>query len=323
MEDLYKVAQAGKNFQDAWQRHHRRYYQIAGLTVQVDAELPITEETFAPKFKRFQVNTPGPDVVVIRHHFSLPKINLEALGKEIYRNFSWAIYRKNRSWIYVSLDPVENEPQIRRVAVFNQDYTLSCIYHPDEQILRIGNLPTLAIFHSDQILLAQVLADRQGCFFHSSAAILKGQGLLFVGHSEAGKSTIVKLLQEKAEILCDDRNIIRRWPEGFMVHGSWIHGEIPAVSPASGPLRAIFLLQKSEKTCLTLLEDRRTILSRLLACLVKPYVTADWWEKILVIMEQLIREIPCYLLEFDRSGEIVAALEELACQPVQGSCRLP
>ena len=74
-----------------------------------------------------------------------------------------------------------------------------------------------------------------------------GQGLLFVGHSEAGKSTTVKMLQGKAEILCDDRNIVRRWPEGFRVHGTWSHGEVPLVSAASAPLSAIFFLHKSKQ----------------------------------------------------------------------------
>jgi MoaA/NifB/PqqE/SkfB family radical SAM enzyme len=308
---LCEVAQAQKAFKTNWQRHHRRYYQIAGITVQVDADLPITDQTFAPKFRQFQVDTPGSDLIAIRHHFSLPEVEPHNLGREVYRKAPWAIYQKNRSWIYLGIGPEDLEPSLHKVAVFNYDFTRSRIYHPKEEIFTQGNLPSLTLLPTDQILLAQVIAHRQGCFFHSSAAVLEGQGLLFVGHSEAGKSTTVKMLQGEAEILCDDRNIVRRWPEGFRVHGSWSHGEVPLVSSTSAPLRAILLLQKSKRNRLTILEDRRTTLSRLLACLIKPLVTTDWWEKTLNLLGQLTREIPCYLMEFDRSDEIVKGLKQL------------
>jgi hypothetical protein len=54
--------------------------------------------------------------------------------------------------------------------------------------------------------------------------------------------------------------------------------------------------------------------SRLLACLVTPYTPADWWQKPLDVVEQLAREVPCYRLRFDRSGAVVALLEDL-CRP--------
>jgi hypothetical protein len=240
----------------------------------------------------------------------------------LYHRTPWAIYQKNRAWVYLGISPEGHDPHIHQVAVFNYDYSRARIYHQEEQIFIRGNLHSLTLFPTDQILLAQVLAHRQGVFFHSSAAVLEGQGLLFVGHSEAGKSTTVKMLQGKAEILCDDRNIVRRWPEGFKVHGTWSHGEVPLVSPASAPLRAILFLQQAEKNRLTLLEDRRTIIARLLACLIKPLVTADWWQKTLTLVEQLTREVPCYLMEFDRSGEIITSLEELVRQPVPGGGNL-
>ena len=83
-----------------------------------------------------------------------------------------------------------------------------------------------------------------------AAVILNGQGLIFVGHSEAGKSTTAAMLKNvgvgaglvpalegdhkgsplQVEILCDDRNIVRRWEEGWRVHGTWSHGDVPEVS---------------------------------------------------------------------------------------------
>ena len=43
----------------------------------------------------------------------------------------------------------------------------------------------------------------------------------------------------------------------------------------------------------------------------KPFVTADWWTKTLDIIGRMAREAPCYVMRFDKSGEILCDLEEL------------
>ncbi len=72
--------------------------------------------------------------------------------------------------------------------------------------------------------------------------MINGKGLLFIGHSSAGKTTTIRLLRKATknqefaaslEILCDDRNIIRRWENGWRVHGTWSHGDIAKVSALS------------------------------------------------------------------------------------------
>jgi hypothetical protein len=119
------------------------------------------------------------------------------------------------------------------------------------------------------------------------------------------------MLQNRSEILCDDRIIVRRWPEGFKIHGTWCHGEVPVVSNAAAPLRAIFLLEKSPQNRIAAITDRRQIVKKLLACLIKALATADWWEKTLTVIENLVREVPCYRMEFDKSGTVVPLLEKL------------
>ena len=43
---------------------------------------------------------------------------------------------------------------------------------------------------------------------------------------------------------------------------------------------------------------------RLLVCVIKPFVSADWWEKSLDLIERPAGEAPCYEMRFDQSGEI-------------------
>jgi len=303
-------------------QEHVRYYEIAGLTMQVESDLPITDSTFHQKFRCFQVDGPGADTVLLRHHFGLPDPVPElAEGrqpKQVYRRSPWAIYRSGPLWVYLGIAAEDDDPSLHRVAVFSIDHTVGDIYNDPayEMAWRRGGLTALTLFPSDQILLVRLFADRAGCFLHSGALTIDGQGFVFVGHSEAGKSTTMRLVRstlgERVEILCDDRNIVRRWPDGFRVHGTWSHGDVPDVSSASAPLRAILFLEQHDRNELLLTTDRKQVWQRLLATLIKPMITAEWWKKEMDLLERLVAEVPCYAMRFDRSGAIVPELVRLA-----------
>ena len=317
VEHLCAVAQETRTFKETWARDHRRYVEIAGITVQVESDLPFTEETLDKKFAGFLAADRGPDTVVIRHHFGLPDWDYAQGGEEVYRKSPWAIYRKGPSWIYEGIAPAADDPTLHRVAVFNADHSRGELFNDGvrEESWRKGGLGSLTMFPSDQVWLARLLADRQGCFLHSGGLLIDGLGFLFVGHSDAGKSTTMQLVKRelgaRAEILCDDRNIVRRWPDGFRVHGTWSHGDVPDVSSASAPLRAILFLEQSPQNEIVPLTDRKLVWQRLLATLIRPMVTADWWHKEMDVLERIVDEVPCFTMRFDRSGAIVPELERL------------
>jgi MoaA/NifB/PqqE/SkfB family radical SAM enzyme len=315
---LCEVAKKSRAYKESWRKNHRRYYRIGGITIQVDADLPILDTTFHPKFRQFEVNGPGEDTIFIRHHFSIPDLNGKNLGKELYRRPPWAISRQNDSYVYLGISPQGDDPRLHRMATFSADHTRARIYSDEvrRDAWRKGDLHSLTLFPSDQILIARLLADRQGCYLHSAGAIINGAGVLFVGHSEAGKSTITELLIDapvgandhsplQVEILCDDRNIVRRRDDGWYVYGTWSHGDVPAVSANDAPLRAICFIEKATENTLRPLTDRKEITRRLLGCVIKPFVTADWWHKTLDLIEALAQEATCYVVRFDKTGEIV------------------
>ena len=320
-----------------------RYYHIAGIIIRMESDLPITDATFHPKFKHFEVSGPGEDTITIRHHFSLPDLIDWDMGEEVYRKPPWAIYKNGPSWFYMGIGGnsggtikrlwskishrlypltlrsrqktkrVESikDGNIHQLAVFNHDYSNIRIYNKTEKFFRRGNLHSLTLFPTDQILLARVLAKRGGCYIHASGVALDGKGFLFVGHSDAGKSTMVMMLQDKAKVLCDDRIIIRRWPKGFKIHGTWSHGDVPDVSADAAPLKAIFFLKQDRENRLIPLDRKQEIIGMLLACLIKPLSTADWWERMLALVDQIVHEVPCYFLHFTKDGEVIDLLRHL------------
>ncbi len=292
-----------------------RFFHIAGINVRVESDFNLFSVELKREFTSFCADGPGGDNVVLRHVFDMPDFSAEQLGAVRYRKAPWIISEKNGCWFYRGVSSEGDKPDLHRVAVFAPDYSAATIYSPKsyaEHLKTIG-WHSLSLLPTDQIWLAPLLADRSAAILHSSAVVLNGRGLMFVGHSSAGKSTTVTMLKDRtnAEILCDDRNIARRWQSGWRVHGTWSHGDVAEVSSASAPLHAILFLKQDERNDLVPLTDRRAIWPLLLSTMIKPLATAEWWQKELGVIERMIDEVPCYMMHFDKSGKIVSDLQNL------------
>ena len=311
IDHLCAVARETRRARGEWLDGHRRRFRIAGLAVDVASDLPIGESTFDPKFEPFRAAPDGPADIVLRHHFALPPLAGEDLGEEVFRRPPWAVYRKGASWIYLMLSGDPSDASVHRVMVFDDGHTRGTIYSPSDELFREGGLDSLAMLPSDQLVLARALPAFGGAFVHAAGVVMNGQGLVFAGPSEAGKSTMVKLIGGRGEVLCDDRVVVRRGDGGFRVHGTWSHGEIPAVSAASAPLRAVFFLRQAGTNRADRVADPRAVLADFLPRLVRPLLSADWWEKVLAVAGDVVREVPFYDLSFDRSGGVVEVLESL------------
>jgi hypothetical protein len=287
-----------------------QWFIIGDLCLQIEADLPILDKTFVSTIQEFKVFQPTGDVIFLHHHFSLPELSGEELGTEVYHTSPWAIYWNGDRWIYLGIAPDLGDKTIHQVAFFNHRHTKGEIYSPFETFFLKGELDSLTLFPTDQILLARLLADRQGCYLHAAGLVIEGQGLGFVGHSEAGKTTISRQLMPHGELLCDDRIILRRWPAGFKIYGTWSHGDIAQVSPASAPLRALLLLEQAPENALHRL-TRQEVIRTLPQFIVRPLLTKDWWEKTLDLVGHISREVPVYRLRFDRSGKVSDVLRSL------------
>ncbi|MBN1472347.1 MAG: radical SAM protein [Syntrophaceae bacterium] len=447
---LCAVAKEARKFKNDWKKNHRRYFRIAGITVRIESDLDFRKIKFKDELMKFAVEGPGEDNVNFRHHFELPDLKGKNLGRELYRKPPWAISRnKDGTWFYLGISPRKEDDTLHRVAVFSADHRHGTIYNPPrdrDRVLKDG-WHSLSHFPTDQIWLGPLLAERNAVLLHSAAAIVNGRGLVFVGHSEAGKSTMMELLKAanrrgkiSAEILCDDRNVLRFWqgdavnlltsslkreqtissslrgtqilpsplrrspanetvsqvgrmsfrspadpafagepagsysarnlkislvalgtkisPSGrndmkkhyktvsnaggegqslprtryekdlpsplmgegqgggdngqWLVHGTWSHGTTADVSPSSAPIHSIFFLKQDKKNKIEPLTDRKKIWHQLLATLIRPMVTAEWWQKELDVLEQIVNEIPCYIMHFDKTGEIVEKIKVLS-----------
>src|SRR4051794_11567923 len=96
-------------------------------------------------------------------------------------------------------------------------------------------------FPLDELLVNAYLAPRNGVELHACGIIDGGQGLLFIGNSGDGKTTTARLWQGgSAEIVSDDRVVVREEDGGWMMYGTPWHGEAEICSAGRAPLRRIY-----------------------------------------------------------------------------------
>ncbi len=81
------------------------------------------------------------------------------------------------------------------------------------------------------------------CLVHSSGVIHQGAGFLFVGPSEAGKSTVASLSQDRT-VINDEMNVVEFEGETPRLIGTGFNGHYRDKQPGSAPLTAVLLLSQ-------------------------------------------------------------------------------
>lgn len=286
-----------------------RYFQSAGITVEVRSDFSISGNTFHPKFKQFEVAGPGKDNVLINHHFYHPAQAAipDSNRVEIHNRGQWKIYRTDDSWIYHYFPTPDLDPGYPSIGVFNREYTSFSVYAGtlDRHAYQNAQIPALTLFNNDQVMFANLLYNRNGLILHANGFDIYGNGILLTGTSGVGKSTLSGFLKKRGfKILCDDRMFVTRTEDGFQIHGNWCHGTVSDTSPGTLPLKAVMFLEQSAENSIAKILDTKQIVYQLIRSMVKPVAIPEGWHKTFNVIESMARNIRCFRVKFDLSGKI-------------------
>lgn len=162
-----------------------------------------------------------------------------------------------------------------------------------------GGDPTLCVgFPFDEYLMCRILAREGGFVVHAAAVEHEGMGLLFAGHSGAGKSTISEIAESAgARILSDDRAIVTLDNDQPLVWGSPWHGSHRKGAAARAPLCGVFLLAQHQEDSIVPLTPARA-LGEIFVRLIHPTIDPNETAAVLEALGTLVGRRPVHELRF-------------------------
>lgn len=165
----------------------------------------------------------------------------------------------------------------------------------------------------DELLFIHYLALRRGAEVHACGVVdAHGGGHLFLGQSEAGKTTLAKLWQdeERTTILSDDRIILRQKDKELWMYGTPWHGEAGFASPLRARLSRLYFLQHGKENEVVGLGTTEAM-AQLFACSFVPFYSPEALKFTVGFFEEVARAVPCYKFSFFPDKRAVGFIQQL------------
>lgn len=158
----------------------------------------------------------------------------------------------------------------------------------------------------DEIYFIHLFSLGVGILTHSCGINDQGRGLLFLGASGAGKSTMAKLWEKEkgVTILNDDRVLVRQWQGTPYIFGTPWYGKSQVCCADRAPLKGIYFLKKANKNCLKALSPAETA-ARIAATAFLPFWDKKGIEFALSFCVEIARKIPAWEIGFVPDKNIV------------------
>jgi len=160
-----------------------------------------------------------------------------------------------------------------------------------------------------ELLVVNLLSQGRGVLLHGLGVNDRGEGLLFVGASGAGKTTLANLYKSYRDvtILGDERIIVTKQDGRFWLSGTPWPGGGFTVSAQTVPLREVFFLEHSPYN--VLIPDRLAILYGLFfKQLFLPFWNGEALAFAMQFGEEVLNAVPASRLAFVDDARVIEFL---------------
>ena len=201
----------------------------------------------------------------------------------------WSLYRVKSGSLFHLFD---SYPDLKRTLFLpDEGGSARLSFHAADRNPFVG--PAL------ELLLITHLARCDGVILHGCGISLNGLGIVFAGESGAGKSTLSRLLarEKGAEILSDDRVIVRRQNASFYLYGTPWHGEETFAAPGGVELSRLFFIRHGQGNDIRKLSAAGAV-REMLKCSFPPLWDAGGMAAALELFHSVATSVPCAELSF-------------------------
>lgn len=281
---------------------------IAGIGIELTWEgARLTEEPTLEFYRRFRSNGHA-DVRLQVHCGKLPPLRPEEMLFDAIENH-WRLWRLNGRYLFEIFDTLPPHPMVQ-LASMAPDFSAGEVYLKPEKTAREQSFSLTQLMRPfGELLLTNLLSQGRGVMLHGLAVSDQGEGLLFIGESGAGKTTLANLYKphKGVSILSDERVVVTQIGGQFWLSGTPWPGGGFTVSAETVPLRMVFFLEHG--TCNELIADRLINLSGLFfQQLFLPFWNGEALGFALSLAEELLSTVPSSRLSFVNDPQVIEFL---------------
>jgi len=216
----------------------------------------------------------------------------------------WTLYRQNGTSV-IRIFHKLSEPE--RTLVLPRHLEKADLYFADKSCRPVDPFygPTM------ELLMVNYLAQGRGVIIHSCGIERNRKGMLFVGESRAGKSTLARMWGDEkgVDVLSDDRIIVRKKGGHFWMYGTPWHGDAGFASPKGVRLERVFFLRHGQKNSIKEIKGIDPVL-QLLTCSFPTHWDSQGMAFTLEMLADLTSEVPCQELTFKPDRKVIDFVEQ-------------
>lgn len=264
---------------------------IAGIPFRLDCDRPLETLGLRGRFGPFAVAPmDGPGLTLTWQAGDPAAV---PVGELLFDPGSiWRVYRRAdgaAGWA-VRIGYPSPDTALRATLVTDADWSTVTM------VERLQTGPSLLTCGAGELLLRGRVLSHDGLVFHAAGLDDRGQGLLLVGHSGAGKSTQCGLWEAAGAVaMNDDRVAARLLPGGPVIFGTPWGGTAEIARQHQAPLRAIIVIEQALENVLDPLPPAEA------AALLLPRTFLPYWDAGLMAnattqLHRLLDLVPIYRL---------------------------